>query len=216
MLRIGVCLLAVILLLANMGCGGGVAKVTPKVAPKVFGALKQEARDALVQQGLEYAAGAVTGGNSVGKKDNYNSPSGTKSKAAAVVGGAAAVAGATAGVVNAQKGGKTLEAGNVLISYYQAIAAGRMSEAYNSLSWEMQNQLGTYESFSQGYTSTVSNDVTDIRGIAEGDDYVVLSYELHSVDNINGRLVRQTFLGEATLALLKGHWLITDFNVRVK
>ena len=208
-LRPAACILAVMLVFPLTGC---------KVVSKIFNAAKKEVAQEVVEEGVKHAAGAAVGDNQA-KSSRSATPSAGKSNlakagGAMVAGSAAAGVAAASEAANSNQG--TKEAVNTLVGYYHNIAAGKMSAAYNSLTWEMQNQLGTYESFSQSYNTTVSNDVSNIKIISETPSQVVLSYQLNSQDKINGRISNQVFLGKATLSKSEGRWLIGEFEVKVK
>ena len=95
-----------------------------------------------------------------------------------------------------------------LSSYYQSISDRRMRDAYSTLSSDMQNQMGSFESFSQGYQTTLSNSVSNIQVVSAAPGKVVLTYTL------NKRVKVQTFSGQATLSSASGSWHIVDMNVK--
>lgn len=202
--------------IAFMGGVSAGCKVS-KVA-KIVG---REAKQEVAQEAVKQAANSVSGTQSVNNNstDTNKNRVGGNWKSNAAKAGVAAVSGAgVAAVANeAQANSQNVnQAKEVLVGYYLAIADRRMREAYNALSWEMQNQLGTFETFSRGYDTTLSNDVSNIKVISENDNAVILSYQLTSKDNINGQIIAQVFLGEATLSKIDGRWLISNFNVKVK
>lgn len=102
-----------------------------------------------------------------------------------------------------------------LSSYYQSISDRRMRDAYSTLSSDMQNQMGSFESFSQGYQTTLSNSVSNIQVVSAAPGKVVLTYTLMSRDRMaNKRVKVQTFSGQATLSSASGRWHIVDMNVK--
>ena len=211
LLRPTACLLAVMLVFSLSGC---------KLPSGLVKAVKKEVAGEVVEQGIRAAAGAVTGSKQ-GASSGSAVPSAGRGSGLARAGGAmvagGAVAAGTAAISEASgQNRSTQEAVNTLVGYYQNLAAGRTSAAYNTLTWEMQNQLGTYESFSQGYTTTVSNEVSNIRIVSETPAQVVVSYQLDSKDKINGRISQQSFSGRATLLQSDGRWLIGEFDVTLR
>lgn len=104
---------------------------------------------------------------------------------------------------------------SALKNYYKFITEKKFHEAYNSLTWEMQNQLGTYESFSNDYDDTISSTANNVRIISSGNTEVVLHYELIARDKFNQNRVKvQIFSGVATLKVEDNVWRID--NMRVK
>ena len=201
------CVLLVFSLLTCVGCKGNASKIAK--------ALKQQVRNEAMENALERGINSITNSstNSSSSKKTPASSNSVKSnsgKIAAVTG--AGVAAATGAMANPSPKN---EAAKVLVGYYKAIADRKMAEAYNTLSYEMQNQLGTYESFSSSYGTTVSNDVSNISVVYEALNEIRFAYRLTSKDNINGRMSVQVFSGEATLSKIDGRWLITDFMVRL-
>ena len=212
--RVILCLALFIFSCSLLGCRGGNAS-------KVFTFMKREAKQEIVQQAAEYAYKEAAGNNSsIKSPPKSESPNTTRPasgmKSTVAKAGVAALAGAA--VANEAKAysQNVSQARKVLVGYYMAIADRRMREAYNSLTWEVQNQLGTFENYSNGYGTTVSNEVTNIEVLSEGDNNVRLSYQLTSKDNINGTIKVQMFLGKADLIKSDGRWLISNFDVKVK
>ena len=196
----------------SAGCKGNWSNVAKIVSREV----KQE----VAQEAVKQAANSFSGTQSANKNlDTNKNRVGANWKSNAAKAGVAAVAGAgVAAVANEVQAysQNVNQAKGVLVDYYLAIADRRMRDAYNALSWEMQNQLGTFETFSRGYDTTLSNDVSNIKVLSENDNAVILSYQLTSKDNINGQIKTQVFLGEATLSKTDGRWIISNFNVKVK
>ena len=212
MFRIILCVFIALMGIASAGCKVNLSKVA-----KIVG---REAKQEVAQEAVTQAAKSFSGTQSANNSPDMNKNRvGGNWKSNAAKAGVAAVAGAgVAAVANeAQAYSQNVnQAKDVLVGYYLAIPDRRMREAYNALSWEMQNQLGTFETFSRGYDTTLSNDVSNIKVLSENDNAVILSYQLTSKDNINGQIKTQAFLGEATLSKIDGKWLISNFNVKLK
>ena len=213
--RIILSIVFLIMTFSMSGCRGGNAS-------KIFNVFKREAKQEVAEQVVNYAVREATGTSSPksstksSTSNGYNSKPGGSTKANIAKAGVAAVAGtAVANEVSAYSQNVN-QAKDVLVGYYTAIADKRMREAYNSLTWEMQNQLGTFENYSRGYDTTVSNNVSNVEVISENSNEIRLSYQLNSIDNINGKILKQTFLGKVTLTKMDGKWLISGFDVKVK
>ena len=103
-----------------------------------------------------------------------------------------------------------------LIGYYDDITKRNMQSAYGRLSDAMQNQMGVYENFANGYQTTISSQASDVKVQSSSDTQATLSYTLTSKDRTDsGKTKVQTFRGQATLEKgADGTWKITDMNVK--
>ena len=102
-----------------------------------------------------------------------------------------------------------------LKNYYKYITEKKFREAYNSLTWEMQNQMGTYESFANDYDETISSTAKDVKIISSNDTEVVLKYDLIARDKFKqNRIKVQTFSGVATMKFENNVWLIDNLKVK--
>ena len=102
-----------------------------------------------------------------------------------------------------------------LKNYYKYITERKFQEAYNTLTWDMQNQMGTYENFSKGYDETISSTVQNIKNVSINDTEAVLQYDLIAQDKFEkNRIKVQNFRGIATLKLENGIWHINGMKVK--
>lgn len=106
-----------------------------------------------------------------------------------------------------------------LIMYYSCLAGdnfGEKSDAYNLLSDDMKNHMGSLDNFVASYRSTRNNDVTNIQIVSSEPNRVVLGYSLKSTDSVNNNsgLKVQYFKGTMTLSKETGNWRIVDLSVQ--
>lgn len=102
-----------------------------------------------------------------------------------------------------------------LIDYHKAISDGYISSAYDMLTTHRQEVMGGLSSMRQGYSTTVSSVLTYARPTSISDDSVTFDYKLDAIDNINGRRVYQTFVGDVTMVKIGGRWYMDDMSGRV-
>lgn len=104
-------------------------------------------------------------------------------------------------------------AAQVLNKYYQTIANGNTSTAYNLLSADMQRHMGTLDQFKSGYQTTISHQLSDMNLVSSGDNQVVISYLLTARDRTPSKRVKvQIFRCEATLSKATGSWHIVNLS----
>ena len=102
-----------------------------------------------------------------------------------------------------------------LKNYYKYITERKFRAAYDSLTWDMQNQMGTYESFSNDYDETISSMAKNVKIISSNDTEVILQYDLIARDKFKQNRVKvQTFSGVATLRLNNDIWQIDNMKVK--
>lgn len=107
------------------------------------------------------------------------------------------------------------KAKQTLKSYYQYITEKNFQKAYSVLSLEMQNIMGTSETFSRGYDTTISSTAQNIFVISNNGNEFILEYDLIARDRIeNNRVKVQNFKGTATLTFIEEKWCIDNMTVR--
>ena len=106
-------------------------------------------------------------------------------------------------------------AAKALANYYQAITDKNMRFAYDTLSWDMKNIMGTFDNFSKGYGTTISSTAENITLVSENNDQKIFKYQLVSKDKAGGnKVIVQIFEGVATMKIEDGNWHIVDMNVK--
>lgn len=102
----------------------------------------------------------------------------------------------------------------MLMGYYQDITNHNLRSAYNRLSPDMQNHMGAFENFADGYQTTISSVANNLQVVSAEPDRVVISYNLVARDRQRGPVKQQTFVGNATLSNASGRWQIVDMTVK--
>ncbi len=201
--------LLIIIVISCTGCNG-----------KAIGKfIKNEAKQQVAESVIEHVTNDKATSRTPDNKTHSSGSVGPRNssiKSTATKTGAVA---ATLSMLDNEAKAENSEMDNVkstLIGYYSAIASHQMRQAYETLSPNMQNQLGTYESFSAGYDTTINNEVTNIYVSDISETRKNISYQLTSTDRINQKNIKQIFIGEAILEKQNGKWLITDMMVKKK
>ncbi|MFV0635576.1 hypothetical protein [Mitsuokella sp. WILCCON 0060] len=103
----------------------------------------------------------------------------------------------------------TESAKGTLRNFHSAISSKNLSAAWNLMTPEQQNRMGGYDSFRNGYSTTLSSTVSNISVASSSSDKVVLNYTLTARDRADGGKVKvQNFNGTATLVKQDGGWKI--------
>lgn len=119
------------------------------------------------------------------------------------------------GVRNSTEESAEDKAKQTLKNYYQYITETNFQKAYSILSWEMQNIMGTYETFSRGYDTTISSTAQNIFVISNNGNEFILEYDLIARDRLESNRVKvQNFKGTATLKFIEEKWCIDNMTVR--
>lgn len=97
-----------------------------------------------------------------------------------------------------------------LRNFYSAISSKNLAAAWNLMTPEQQSRMGGYDSFRNGYSTTLSSAATNITVASSSADKVVLNYTLIARDRAEGGHVKvQSFNGSATLVKQDGGWKIS-------
>lgn len=108
----------------------------------------------------------------------------------------------------------SITANNILPTFHQAITAKQYRTAFNYLGQEMQNYVGGYDKFVNGYATTISSKVANMNTISSDSNNAVIEYILEAKDRINGAIVEQRFKGKATLKKIDGNWKIVETTAK--
>ena len=106
------------------------------------------------------------------------------------------------------------DAGYVLKAFHDAITAKQYRTAYDYLGAEMQNYVGGYEKFVNGYSTTISSRITDDRIISSDASNAVIEYTLEARDQLKAGIAVQNFKGKATLKKVEGNWKIVEVTAK--
>ena len=96
-----------------------------------------------------------------------------------------------------------------LRNFYSAISAKNLNAAWNLMTPEQQSRMGGYDSFHNGYSTTLSSAASNILVASSSSDKTVLNYTLTARDRAEGGKVKvQNFACSATLVKQDGSWKI--------
>ena len=101
---------------------------------------------------------------------------------------------------------------DVFKKFHRAITRKQYRDAYNFYSSDMQNAVGSYESWARGYVTTVSSMPEQISVIEQTDDMTKLSFILKAVDKKNGQMITRRFKGIVTLVQSDDGWKIDEIR----
>lgn len=101
---------------------------------------------------------------------------------------------------------------DVFKKFHRAITRKQYRNAYNFYSSDMQNAVGSYESWARGYMTTVSSMPEQVSVIEQTDDMTKLSFILKAVDKKNGKMITRRFKGIVTLVQSDDGWKIDEIR----
>lgn len=101
---------------------------------------------------------------------------------------------------------------DVFKKFHRAITRKQYRDAYNFYSSDMQNAVGSYESWARGYMTTVSSMPEQVSLIEQTDDMIKLSFILKAVDKKNGKMITRRFKGIVTLVQSDDGWKIDEIR----
>lgn len=101
---------------------------------------------------------------------------------------------------------------DVFKKFHRAITRKQYRDAYNFYSSDMQNAVGSYESWARGYMTTVSSMPEQVSVIEQTDDMTKLSFILKAVDKKNGKMITRRFKGIVTLVQSGDGWKIDEIR----
>lgn len=102
------------------------------------------------------------------------------------------------------------DSSTALNKYYAALTNRRFEEAYEYLSGEQRAALGTYDYWKSGYDTTLAVKLSNLQVVNATENQVIYSYELVSLDRINGTNVQKVFSGHVTMIFNGSRWIIQD------
>jgi len=98
-------------------------------------------------------------------------------------------------------------------AYHKAISNRQYQDAYGMMTSDMQNAMGTFENYRNGYRSTLSSTVTDTKVLSADGNRVRIGYTLRARDRANGgRVLVQVFSGTAIMVNSNGRWYIDEMQ----
>lgn len=99
-------------------------------------------------------------------------------------------------------------------NYHKLITKRDYLAAYNCLTPSFQSAMGDWQSWGQGYATTVSSVPDNIRVQSNDGNRAVLSFRLKAVDQIGTTRKTQYFTGTCTLLKINGQWLIDEITAQ--
>lgn len=104
---------------------------------------------------------------------------------------------------------------NALQSYYDRLNQKNFNRAYALLSEQQQASVGYYNTWRNGYNTTLNVTLTSTRVLSANPNQVIYEYQLHAKDSINGRVKHQFFTGNVTMEKVNSTWYIKDQDGRL-
>lgn len=104
---------------------------------------------------------------------------------------------------------------DTFVHYHQLITDHKYQEAYQCFTPSMQESMGDYETWAQGYATTVSSIPEQVSVISNDGTDAVLSFYLKATDLINGRNQVQYFKGQCRLTKIDGQWKIAEISAQL-
>ena len=102
------------------------------------------------------------------------------------------------------------DSSTALNKYYAALTNRRFEEAYEYLSGEQRAALVNYDYWKSGYDTTLAVKLSNLQVVNATENQVIYSYELVSLDRINGTNVQKVFSGHVTMIFNGSRWIIQD------
>ena len=104
---------------------------------------------------------------------------------------------------------------NALQSYYDRLNQKNFNGAYVLLSEQQQASVGYYNTWRNGYNTTLNVTLTSTRVLSANPNQVIYEYQLHAKDSINGRVKHQFFTGNVTMEKVNSTWYIKNQDGRL-
>ena len=159
---------------------------------------------------VDAAVDAVTGnGQPNNNRSTNQTPARTPASKSSKFAGAVAMVASGAVVDNEISSSPESEARQAFVNYHQAITDKNYRAAYETLTDEHRSYVGDFNSYSAGYSDTLTSEVSKLSTVSVSDSSVTFDYELTARDKIQGNKVKvQRFNGQVTLVKVGGRWLI--------
>ena len=105
----------------------------------------------------------------------------------------------------------TKDAATAFVNFHKAITNKNFNEAFSYFSSDRQKNLKyDVSGFQQGYSTTMSSEITVLTLVSTSDNLVVLNYILDARDRMNdGSVLYQQFSGQVEMVREYGTWKIS-------
>lgn len=100
------------------------------------------------------------------------------------------------------------------LRFHQAITNKKLEEAYSILSPEYQRFMKSYDSFANGYATTLLSDIVELTVLYEDNNTASYAYKLKAVDREGNGTKTQYFAGKAKLINIDGHWRLDSTEAK--
>lgn len=97
----------------------------------------------------------------------------------------------------------------VLAGYHQAITRGELNTAWSYLTDDQKENMGGYQNFKQGYSTTLSSQLQNVEVKEMSATQVIFSYDIVARDRISNGVKVQNFSGAAVMKAENGKWKIS-------
>lgn len=99
---------------------------------------------------------------------------------------------------------------NVFLAFHRMITNRNYRGAYNCLSPDMKDYVGSCDAWARGYRTTVASIPQNVTVIEQSGDVTKLSFVLMAVDQVGSTREKRYFKGTCTLILCNGGWKIDE------
>lgn len=99
---------------------------------------------------------------------------------------------------------------NVFLAFHRMITNRNYRGAYNCLSPDMKDYVGSCDAWVRGYRTTVASIPQNVTVIEQSGDVTKLSFVLMAVDQVGSTREKRYFKGTCTLILCDGGWKIDE------
>lgn len=99
---------------------------------------------------------------------------------------------------------------NVFLAFHRMITNRNYRGAYNCLSPDMKDYVGSCDAWARGYRTTVASIPQNVTVIEQSGDVTKLSFVLMAVDQVGSTREKRYFKGTCTLILCDGGWKIDE------
>lgn len=99
---------------------------------------------------------------------------------------------------------------NVFLAFHRMITNRNYRGAYNCLSPDMKDYVGSCDAWARGYGTTVASIPQNVTVIEQSGDVAKLSFVLMAVDQVGSTREKRYFKGTCTMILCNGGWKIDE------
>ena len=101
-----------------------------------------------------------------------------------------------------------------LKGFHYSITTKDFKTAYQYLGPEMQQYVGGYDKFVQGYATTIHSLPADMKVVASDGSNATMTYTIYAKDKMPSGEIKQEFSAESKFKLINGQWRIVDTRAK--